>query len=128
MSMTDSRGFTFVITSQFPDFKQTALQELGITYSDFLDLQSSGLLTPAFTSQLDLNSYVNTLGADYVGQSFFLQLSDPSKKIPGAQITAFSSVGHELRSVIPLQKDSGYDAKLQTWLASQSCAIQSVQK
>ncbi len=126
MSVADGRGFTCVITAPFPDFAQKGLEELGISYSDVLTLQSAGLLTPALTSQLDLNSYINVVRADYVGQPFVLRLSDASKKISSTRITMFSPIGHELRSVIPLERNAAYDAKLQTWLASQSVCIEVV--
>lgn len=124
MSIADAQGYTFVVTSPFPEFQKTGLLELGITYSDFLNLQSAGLLAPALISQLDLNSYVNTVRADYVGQPCVLSISDISKKLPNAQITLFSNIGHELRSVIPLQLNDAYDIKLRTWLASQFSSIE----
>ncbi len=100
------------------------LEGLGISYSDVLNLQSEGLLTPALTSQLDLNRYINTVRADYVGQPFVLRISDVTNNITSTQITLFSPIGHELRRVIPLERNDAYDAKLQTWLASQSVSIE----
>lgn len=126
MSIADARGFTYVVTAPFPKFQQEGLVELGVTYSDFLNLQSSGLLAPALTSQLDLNPNVNVVRADYVGQPFALRLSDASKKIANTQITVFSAIGHELRSVIPLERNDAYDVKLRTWLANQSVSIEFV--
>lgn len=124
MSIADTQGYTFVITAPFPEFQKTGLLELGITYSDFLNLQSAGLLAPALTSQLDLNNFANTVRADYVGLPFSLSVADASKKLPNAQITLFSNIGHELRSVIPLQLNDAYNSKLRTWLAGQSISIE----
>jgi Protein of unknown function (DUF2806) len=126
MSITDEEGFTYVVTAPFPDFEQKGLEGLGISYGDVLTLQSAGLLTPALTSQLDLNRYINVALADYVGQPFVLRPADASKKMATAKITVFSPIGHELRSVIPLERNDAYDAKLQKWLTSQSVSIEIV--
>lgn len=123
MSIADKQNFTYVVTAPYLDFIQKGLEELGVTYSDLLSLQSAGLLTPALTSELDLNRYINVIHADYAGQPFFLRLLDASKKIGKTQITVFSPVGHELRSVIPLERNDAYDVKLQAWLASQSISL-----
>lgn len=123
MSIADAQGFTYVITAPFGDFVQKGLEELGVTYADFLNLQSAGLLAPALTSELDLNRYINVVCADYAGQPFFLRLSDASKKNVKTQISVFSPIGHELRSVIPIEQNNPYDVKLRTWLASQSVSL-----
>ncbi len=123
MSIADGQAFTYVVTAPFPDFVQKGLEELGVGYADFLNLQSAGLLTPALTSELDLNRYINVVRADYAGQRFCLRPNDASKKIAKTQITVFSPVGHELRSVIPLERNDAYDEKLRTWLASQSVSL-----
>lgn len=124
MSIADQQGFTYVVTAPFLDFQQKGLIELGVNYADFLNLQSEGLLAPALTSRLDLNPYINVVRADYVGKRFFFRLSDASKKPADMQITMFSAIGHELRSVIPLERNEAYDVKLRTWLTSQSVNIE----
>lgn len=125
MSMV-AEWFTFIITEPFPDYLQKGFNKLGISYSDLLELQSYGLLMPALSSQLELDKYGESYIFDFVGQDIKLHITDSNKSLPDVGICVFSPIGHELRSVIPLEKNVAYDKILKEWLHNKSVEIVTV--
>ncbi len=125
MSTTWPAGFTCIITAPFDDFKIKGLDKLGISYQDFLDLQSRGLLSPALFSNLNLKSYLNRAPINYAGEEVLFSQSTPipSPKLKEMTISVFSPIGHELRSVIPMTLNQSYNQALLDWLKLSSVSI-----
>lgn len=120
LSIQSPGGFTFVVINFYPQFDSIGEKSLGITYSDLVALQSAGLLPPSLNNQLDFEAYIGKVPVSYCGKNVVFskgsQLqTDNTKKLPKLNILLLSPVGHELRSIVPVNQNPVYHAKLLQW-------------
>lgn len=131
LSIQSPGGFTFIVINFYPKFHSSGEKSLGITYSDLVALQSAGLLPPSLNNQLDFEAHIGKVPVSYCGNNVVFSKNSQlqtgnTKKLPKLNILLFSPIGHELRSIVPVNQNSVYHAKLLQWFKEHEIDILSV--